>query len=43
LLVETLTQERDRLDAVMRDMANSRAVLDDVIAAASAEESPTDR
>ena len=35
LLVETLTKERDRLDAEMRDMANSRAVLNDVIAAAS--------
>lgn len=33
-LVETLAHERDRLDTAIRDMANSRAVLDDVIAAA---------
>jgi DNA-binding transcriptional MerR regulator len=42
-LVETLAHERDRLDTAIRDMANSRAVLDDVIAAASAEEPSTDR
>jgi DNA-binding transcriptional MerR regulator len=35
LLVEKLAQERDRIDLAIRDMASSRAVLDDVIAAAS--------
>lgn len=35
LLVETLAEERDRLDAAIRDMTNSRTVLDDVIVAAS--------
>ncbi|MDG4667647.1 MerR family transcriptional regulator [Mycobacterium sp. 236(2023)] len=40
LLVETLTEERSRLDAQIRDLTNSRAVLDDVISAAS--QPPTD-
>ncbi|MGU3500548.1 MerR family transcriptional regulator [Mycobacterium sp. C31M] len=35
LLVETLADERQRLDAQIRDLTNSRAVLDDVITAAS--------
>jgi DNA-binding transcriptional MerR regulator len=34
-LVGTLAEERDRLDARIRDLTNSRAILDDVIDAAS--------
>lgn len=35
LLAATLAEERARLDAQIRDLTTSRAVLDDVIAAAS--------
>jgi DNA-binding transcriptional MerR regulator len=45
-LVERLTAERDRIDEEIRGLANSRAVLDDVIVAASGAEvalrTPTD-
>lgn len=34
-LVESLTEERERLDGQIRDLTNSRVGLDDVIAAAS--------
>lgn len=34
-LIEELAAERDRIDEAIRGMTNSRAVLDDVIAAAS--------
>lgn len=34
-LIQSLNDERKRLDAEIRDLTNSRAVLDDVIAAAS--------
>ncbi|GLY65308.1 MerR family transcriptional regulator [Amycolatopsis taiwanensis] len=34
-LVTDLAAERDRIDQMIRDLANSRAVLDDVIDAAS--------
>ncbi len=36
-LVDELTAERNRLDRAIRDLAGSRAVLDDVIAAAQPE------
>ena len=41
LLVESLVKERHRLDAQIQALTTSRAVLDDVIAAASTENHPT--